>query len=153
DFGAYSNPLEPDGLNAFPDLVVCQESDGQGSPRIIRYSPAEGGYAVAAHWPNVQERGGRSLSLTIEGVVGQAEDQAELIAIFRSVRIGNSAGDTARGEGDSLPGGDPGAVSRAPVDGGAPPATGYRAGGNEPFWTLTFAESAMAFSDIGIEDS
>ena len=31
--------------------------------------------------------------------------------------------------------------------------TGYRAGGNEPFWTLTFTESGMRFADMGIADS
>ena len=30
DLGAYSNPLQPNDLNAFPEMVVCQEGDGRG---------------------------------------------------------------------------------------------------------------------------
>src|SRR5690606_28353823 len=48
DLGAYSNTLQRDEVNPLPELSVCQESDG-AQPRIVRYSPPEGGYAVGAH--------------------------------------------------------------------------------------------------------
>ncbi|HEX6695099.1 MAG TPA: META domain-containing protein [Longimicrobiales bacterium] len=35
----------------------------------------------------------------------------------------------------------------------AAPSSGYRAGGNEPFWTLTFTPSEMRFADMGMADS
>ena len=35
----------------------------------------------------------------------------------------------------------------------AAPSSGYRAGGNEPFWTLTLTASEMRFADMGMADS
>src|SRR5690606_11962979 len=72
---------------------------------------------------------------------------------IRSVRFGASAGDPAAGTGDSLNGRGAGAEAAGSEDGGGPPVAGYRAGGNEPFWTLTFAETSMEFSDMGIGDT
>src|SRR5690606_39210219 len=39
DLGFYSNPLTPNDVNSFPGMVVCQESEGSGHPRIILYTP------------------------------------------------------------------------------------------------------------------
>ncbi|MEX1182707.1 MAG: META domain-containing protein, partial [Gemmatimonadota bacterium] len=51
-------------------------------------------------------------------------------------------------ESDVEPDGiDTGSAQR-PV-GGSPDSAGYRAGGNEPFWTLTFGETTMDFADMG----
>src|SRR5690606_26749910 len=84
DLGAYSNPLEPNDLNAFPDLVVCQESDGPDTPRIVRYTSPEGGFAVGAHWPGLREAApGMTVSLTVQGVAQDAERAGELLAILR----------------------------------------------------------------------
>lgn len=83
DLGAYANPLRPNELTPFPGLVVCQESDGRGAPRIIRYSPPAGGYAVSAHWPG----SGTTGPLTVEGVVERPEDRGEILAIIHSVRM------------------------------------------------------------------
>ena len=102
DFGVYSNRLQRDDLNAFPGLVVCAEGEGPEEPRIILHEPADGGYAVSAHWAGVREQGpGRTASLTLEGVVQSAEDRGELLEIIRSVRIDRSAAGAAPTGGDS----------------------------------------------------
>lgn len=46
----------------------------------------------------------------------------------------------------------PAAAGQSPVAGG-PDHAGYRAGGNEPFWTLTFGETTMDFFDLGRGDT
>ena len=37
--------------------------------------------------------------------------------------------------------------------GGSPDHAGYHAGGNEPFWTLTFGDTTMEFHDLGGKDT
>ena len=78
------------------------EGEGPEEPRIILHEPADGGYAVSAHWAGVREQGpGRTASLTLEGVVQSAEDRGELLEIIRSVRIDRSAAGAAPTGGDS----------------------------------------------------
>jgi len=127
DLGFYSNPLQQDEMESFPGRVVCQESEGPGTPRIIRYTPEDGGYAFSAHWPDLRGQGsGTTESLTLYGVVEQEGDQGEILAVIRSVRIEMAA--------------TPGRAS-------------YRASGNEPFWTVTFGETTMNFLLLGNEDT
>lgn len=152
DLGPYANPLEPGGLNAFADLVVCQESDGSRTPRIIRYTPEGGGYAVAAHWPDLRESGGMTASLTLEGLVQQPEDQGEILAIIHSVAIAETeSGVSGDGSGGST-GGANAAVRQEPST-DDPDRVGYRAAGNEPFWNVTFGATTMDFFRLGAQDT
>lgn len=88
DYGFYSNPLEQNEVTPMPGFTLCQDSDDSGAPRIIQHRPAEGGYAISAHWPDLHEtESGMTESLTLGGVVQQAEDLGELLAIIQSVQI------------------------------------------------------------------
>lgn len=56
------------------------------------------------------------------------------------------------GPADRPAGAGVGVESAAPgsaVGDAGPELVGYRAGGNEPFWTLTFADSTIDFADMG----
>ncbi len=150
DLGFYSNPLPVDDSDAPGAPRVCQQSDRRGAPRIVSHSPAEGGFAIGAHWSDLRRTGaGMTESLTLQGRAERPEDQGELLAIIRSVRI-SETGRNADG-GILAPSAGGGGTDLRVID--VPDNTGYRAGGNEPFWDLSFADGTMVFTALAEDDT
>jgi len=88
DFGSYSNPLDPNEQGVFPDLTVCQESQGPDTPRIVVYRHRNtGNVRMGAHWPVLPNEFHDSIELTIIGAAPDEHNRTELLAVIRSVRF------------------------------------------------------------------
>ena len=88
DFGVYSNPLDPNEQGVFPDLTVCQHSQGPETPRIVVFRDEEtGNVRMGAHWPEVPDPFHESIKLTVGGAVPTEQSRAELLAVIQSVRF------------------------------------------------------------------
>jgi heat shock protein HslJ len=153
DLGFHSHPLQQDEVHSYPGLVVCQESEGPGTARIIRYTPPEGGHAFSAQWPDLRrEASGMAESLALDALFEQEADHGEILAVIRSVRIETTAPGTAGVEAPST-GAEGAGGARETPPASSPGHAGYRASGNEPFWTLTLDETTMGFFLLGREDT
>jgi hypothetical protein len=88
DFGAYSNPLDPDEQGRFPALTVCQKEKGADAPRIVVYRDEDtGAPRMGAHWTVLPQGIHSSISLTISGAVPNGNSRSVMFAVIQSVRF------------------------------------------------------------------
>ena len=86
DFGIYSNPLDPEKQGSFPDMTVCEQSEGI-SPRIVVYrDEADKSVHMGAHWPELPLNVFHRTALTLVGTAPDRHTRSELLAVIQSVR-------------------------------------------------------------------